>query len=344
MESAVFLYTSYRACVGIVCSSHRHTYAAITYACHHPHINPPQQAKAQAVDIPLTVVNPWENYTSIAPSPSQQRAADAARLAATKRTARFHPISPPPPPPALQSTPALTTHLARGGRHQLVNAALALQLVGCFEGRYAQHAMAAAGRHTQLPERLVQGPHRAHLLAGNIIPYEYAAGLAATSWPGRCQQEQDAQVDSLTWYLDGAHTPESMHVAAEWFSNVCVADDDGDREQSVEEPLQLANNGQPALQPPPSLRLLLFHCMEDRDAATLLRPLVEGLQGRGAPVSHALFVPPDSAYAQLEATQRPGSWILCAAADVSRWHVYAHSTHPHHTQRSRKRMRGTCAW
>ncbi|KAJ3269419.1 Folylpolyglutamate synthetase [Terramyces sp. JEL0728] len=42
-------------------------------------------------------------------------------------------------------------------------------------------------------------------------------GLAETTWPGRCQTHISEKYPGATWYLDGAHTPESLDVCAGWF-------------------------------------------------------------------------------------------------------------------------------
>jgi folylpolyglutamate synthase len=58
----------------------------------------------------------------------------------------------------------------------------------------------------------------------------YVAGLKDARWPGRCQQVVDpardgsgASVGKTTWFLDGAHTVESLQAGAEWFSSPGVA-------------------------------------------------------------------------------------------------------------------------
>lgn len=37
-------------------------------------------------------------------------------------------------------------------------------------------------------------------------------GLQAASWPGRCQVLTSLAYKNVTWYLDGAHTRESLEV------------------------------------------------------------------------------------------------------------------------------------
>lgn len=51
------------------------------------------------------------------------------------------------------------------------------------------------------------------------LPDEFVAGLENTRWDGRCQiiAGRDGY-DNITWYIDGAHTLESVNVASQWFS------------------------------------------------------------------------------------------------------------------------------
>lgn len=49
----------------------------------------------------------------------------------------------------------------------------------------------------------------------NPLPEKFVKGLEEASWPGRCQTLPD---DNVTWYLDGAHTQESITEAGIWFS------------------------------------------------------------------------------------------------------------------------------
>ncbi|KAH8803225.1 Mur ligase [Xylogone sp. PMI_703] len=47
------------------------------------------------------------------------------------------------------------------------------------------------------------------------LPKEFVDGLEQTVWRGRCETKIDG---NITWYLDGAHTLDSIKIAAEWFS------------------------------------------------------------------------------------------------------------------------------
>ena len=70
------------------------------------------------------------------------------------------------------------------------------------------------------------------------LPPEYAAGLQMVDWPGRSQVIEDdllvgegegdsttstreAEGSRLSFYIDGAHTPESMETCAAWFADQC---------------------------------------------------------------------------------------------------------------------------
>ncbi|PSS37346.1 hypothetical protein PHLCEN_2v823 [Hermanssonia centrifuga] len=42
-------------------------------------------------------------------------------------------------------------------------------------------------------------------------------GLQSAKWPGRCQTVPDPNQPSITWFLDGAHTLESLDCCMQWF-------------------------------------------------------------------------------------------------------------------------------
>ena len=45
------------------------------------------------------------------------------------------------------------------------------------------------------------------------------AGLKECRWPGRCQTFKEK---GITWYVDGAHTPESLEKCVEWFKQAAA--------------------------------------------------------------------------------------------------------------------------
>lgn len=50
------------------------------------------------------------------------------------------------------------------------------------------------------------------------LPEKFIKGLETASWPGRCQTVSDGP--NLTWFLDGAHTHESITETGLWFKTV----------------------------------------------------------------------------------------------------------------------------
>lgn len=89
--------------------------------------------------------------------------------------------------------PLSHSEIGLAGKHQAQNAALAVELARAF-----------------LKERNV-------LDSTEKLPQSFIEGLKATKWPGRCQTVCDPVQRGLTWYLDGAHTSESLDCCMEWF-------------------------------------------------------------------------------------------------------------------------------
>jgi folylpolyglutamate synthase len=50
------------------------------------------------------------------------------------------------------------------------------------------------------------------------LPEEFKRGLKMVRWPGRSDIRRDTQSDT-TWYLDGAHTMESIELSSRWFAD-----------------------------------------------------------------------------------------------------------------------------
>ena len=70
---------------------------------------------------------------------------------------------------------------------------------------------------------------RTNLTLDEALPEPFKQGLTKTSCPGRCQTVHDSAHPQTTWFLDGAHTYESLECAIKWF----VAPDTGLREKCV---------------------------------------------------------------------------------------------------------------
>ncbi|XP_028553843.1 folylpolyglutamate synthase isoform X6 [Dendrobium catenatum] len=151
--------------------------------------------------------------------------------------------------------------LGLDGEHQYINAGLAvamshtwLQKTGDAEGIFSENT-----KQSSLPEQFIRG-------------------LASASLQGRAQIVPDPHFDmqssshgsgGLFFYLDGAHSPESMVECARWFShavkeNACL----------VNLPEEQPNNDC-------SARILLFNCMPVRDPEMLLQPFINTCSDHG---------------------------------------------------------------
>uniref|UniRef100_A0A8C5URC6 Folylpolyglutamate synthase n=1 Tax=Microcebus murinus TaxID=30608 RepID=A0A8C5URC6_MICMU len=148
-----------------------------------------------------------------------------------------------PPLEALEEGgPPLTLGLE--GEHQRSNAALALQLARCWLQQ--QDHQGAGELKASRPSLLWQLP-----LAPTFQPTSHMQlGLRNTEWPGRTQVLRRGP---LTWYLDGAHTSNSVQACVRWFRQ--------------------ALQGSQRLSAGPEVRVLLFNSTGDRDSAALLKLL-----------------------------------------------------------------------
>jgi len=87
-------------------------------------------------------------------------------------------------------------------------AKLKLGLAGSFQQSNASLAVALVADHLQkLGINVSSKP----------LPDLFTKGLEQATWPGRCQIIREKNVE---WCIDGAHTKESVEVAAQWFASV----------------------------------------------------------------------------------------------------------------------------
>lgn len=63
------------------------------------------------------------------------------------------------------------------------------------------------------------------LVAPCPLPENIVRGLERAHWPGRCQVVEDRKQErkGVTWFLDGAHTVESLRCCGEWFVDAAVS-------------------------------------------------------------------------------------------------------------------------
>ena len=96
--------------------------------------------------------------------------------------------------------------LGLAGAHQEKNASLAVQLCNAFF-----KAQPTPRSSMSSPPSFDAQVDTATLSDGFID------GLKEARWPGRCQTVRDPQDGKSFWYLDGAHTVESLTCCGEWF-------------------------------------------------------------------------------------------------------------------------------
>ncbi|XP_034202439.1 folylpolyglutamate synthase isoform X3 [Prunus dulcis] len=182
------------------------------------------------------------------------------------------------------------------GEHQYVNAGLAialsstwLQRTGHLEVPYPEHT-------TSLPEQFIKG-------------------LTATvSLQGRAQivPDNNESPEDLVFYLDGAHSPESMEICARWFS-LSIKGDSQEKILSCQ-PLDVSRSSHDLVQRKPdgksrknSTQILLFNCMSVRDPQLLLPNLMKTCASHGVYFKKALFVPNTSVYNKVGSHSLPAT-------------------------------------
>ncbi|KAL0848126.1 hypothetical protein Bca101_021373 [Brassica carinata] len=147
------------------------------------------------------------------------------------------------------------------GEHQYLNASLAVALCSTFLKKIGIEDKNDLNQTSGLPERFISGLSNAYLM-------------------GRAMIVPDSELpEEIVFYLDGAHSPESMEACATWFS------------QQVKERNQKRSE-----------QILLFNCMTVRDPSLLLPRLRSKCIDQGVEFKKAVFVPNVSVYNQV------GSW------------------------------------
>ncbi|KAK1321128.1 Pentatricopeptide repeat-containing protein [Acorus calamus] len=189
----------------------------------------------------------------------------------------------------LQVAPPFNIDLLNGqrlgldGEHQLLNAGLAIALCHTWISRTGH----------------LEGMH----LDTNDLPEQFIRGLVTASLQGRAQVVPDSHVNEanlgnpnpgqLVFYLDGAHSPESMEMCAKWFSHV-IRDGHSSRQNSLQNSTNGSSNVVTSKEE--SQRILLFNCMPVRDPQLLLPRLINACAQHGVQFHIAIFVPSQSVF------------------------------------------------
>lgn len=192
----------------------------------------------------------------------------------------------------LTVVPSLDPELLHGrklgleGEHQYLNAGLAIALSSTWLHRTGHPNLSYVEQSKSLPEQFIEG-------------------LATASFEGRAQIVPDRYNDAespedLVFYLDGAHSPESMEACGSWFSAAIrhnqqwilnhQLEDNGTSSNKL---LQEYDNDEARKK---SVQVLLFNCMSVRDPQLLLPPLIKTCADNGVHFKKALFVPNTSVF------------------------------------------------
>lgn len=94
---------------------------------------------------------------------------------------------------------------------QIASEEAKIGLAGDFQKLNASLAVAMASRF--LRDRGIDLP------TDGSLPDQFRRGLQSVRWPGRCDRRPDNEQRNVTWYIDGAHTTESIALARQWFVN-----------------------------------------------------------------------------------------------------------------------------
>ncbi|KAF3499834.1 hypothetical protein F2Q69_00045473 [Brassica cretica] len=171
--------------------------------------------------------------------------------------------------------------LGLDGEHQYCNARLAVSLASTWLQQIGK----------------IEVPSMTQM---SILPEKFIKGLATASLQGRAQVVPDQFIESrtsgdLVFYLDGAHSPESMEVCAKWFTDAVK----GDNQSESSGHLVNGSSGSSHDKSPVEencQQMLLFNCMSVRDPNLLLPHLRNTCATYGVHFKKALFVPNMSVY------------------------------------------------
>jgi folylpolyglutamate synthase len=170
-----------------------------------------------------------------------------------------------------ETVPACLLKLGLPGEHQRENAALAIKLAAVWESRCGVLSNDKAQERASM------------ILEEYKLPKEYVAGLEDAKWPGRAEIFDDPESCNMTFFIDGAHTPESMKACAEWFS--------------YESKTRSEDHDSPK-------RIVVFNCMEEREPENLMGPLQQTLIERDSWPEQVVFTPTLSSYTKLKSLDR----------------------------------------
>lgn len=129
-----------------------------------------------------------------------------------------------------------------------------------------------------LAEVVIQNLDPRFEVSGDVLPSEFVDGVEQVVWRGRCETKVEG---NIVWYLDGAHTADSIHVASSWYWDECSK-------------RQVFKSGWGSLADPqsPGNHVLIFNQQGQREAMGLLNGLFNpGSTPNPVHFDHVLFCP-----------------------------------------------------
>jgi folylpolyglutamate synthase len=103
------------------------------------------------------------------------------------------------------------------------------------------------------------------------LPNTFIEGLKAARWPGRCQTVNDPSFPPIVWFLDGAHTVESLECCIEWFvsptATLGTASSGYDFSVYSTAKKYITNSRKP-------IRVLIFNCTNGRSGLSFLETVL----------------------------------------------------------------------
>ncbi|KAG6833899.1 hypothetical protein H0H87_007910 [Tephrocybe sp. NHM501043] len=99
-------------------------------------------------------------------------------------------------------------------------------------------------------------PTLSNIELGTELSDTFVTALKEARWPGRCQTVKDPKRQNVTWYLDGAHTVESLECCMQWFASPKVGLGQGESKP---------------------VRVLIFNCTSGRSGSSFLGTLHSGI-------------------------------------------------------------------
>lgn len=190
--------------------------------------------------------------------------------------------------------------LSLSGDHQFINAGLAVSLCKRWlqiTGSWKKLSQNDNGEDI-LPEAFMRGLSTARLSGRAQIVND------SSLWSYKSSEVTEISSGDLIFYLDGAHSPESMEACARWFSDAVKENENilqpsssskaGNLEKILGNGYIQHREGKESNKT--SKKILLFNCMDARDPHILLSRLVNICASSGSHFSKAIFVPSLSSY------------------------------------------------